>query len=185
MAVTEALKKDSVERLTRMVSLLGFRAEVTPEETDEALVLNLTTEEAGRLIGRKGHCLQALELLLDRMLRKEHGEGTAVAISIDGYRYARDSRDGGDRRGGDGRRGGDDRRSGGVDEDRLHGLAADAAKEVKRWGEPRRLGPFNAAERRAVHMALRDDPAVHTESEEPDAEGRKCVVISLAKGAGA
>lgn len=180
MAVTEALKKDSVERLTRMVSLLGFRAEVTPEETEEALVLNLTTEEAGRLIGRKGHCLQALELLLDRMLRKEHGEGTAVAISIDGYRYARDSRDAGGRRGGGDRRGRD-----AVGEDRLHGLAADAAKEVKRWGEPRRLGPLNAAERRAVHMALRDDPAVHTESEEPDAEGRKCVVISLAKGAGA
>lgn len=179
MAVTEALKNDSVERLTRMVSLLGFRADVTPEETDEALVLNLTTEEAGRLIGRKGHCLQALELLLDRMLRKQHGEGPAVAISIDGYRYTRDPREAGGRRGGAGER------RGSVDEDRLHGLAADAAKEVKRWGESRRLGPFNAAERRAVHMALRDDPSVLTESDEADAEGRKCVVVRLAKSPGA
>lgn len=174
MAINETLKQDSVERLTRMVTLLGFRAEVSAEESEEALVLNLKTEEAGRLIGRKGHCLQALELLLDRMLRKQHGEGPAVEISIDGYRNPRE-------RSGGGPRGGHSN----VDEERLRNVAADAAKEVKRWGEARTIGPFNAAERRLIHMALRDDPEVHTESEEPDQTGRKRIIVSLAKRADA
>ena len=135
MAIDESIRKDSIERLSRMVSLLGFRAEVGTEEAEDALILTLKTEDAGRLIGRKGHCLQALELLLDRMLRKQHGEGPTVQISIDGYRNPREA-------------GGESRRSGRstVDEERLRQLAEETAKEVKRWGETQKTGPLSAAE---------------------------------------
>ncbi len=167
MAIDEAYKRESIECLSRMVALLGFQAEVEAQETDEGLVLELKTGDAGRLIGRKGHCLQALELLLERMLRKQHPDGPAPQLSIDGYRCPRPQ----------GAHSGHRRN---VDEERLRRMAEDAAKEVKRWGEERRLGPFNAAERRIVHLALRDDPQVCTESEAPDAAGRKCVVVRLA-----
>lgn len=170
MAIDESIRKDSIERLSRMVSLLGFRAEVGTEEAEDALILTLKTEDAGRLIGRKGHCLQALELLLDRMLRKQHGEGPTVQISIDGYRNPREA-------GGESRRGG---RSN-VDEERLRQLAEETAKEVKRWGETRKTGPLSAAERRIVHMALRGDHEIETESDEPDQNGCKCVIVRLAK----
>jgi len=166
MAVEESYKQESIERLTRMVTLLGFQAEVEAEETEEGLVLNLKTSEAGRLIGRKGHCLQALELLLERMLRKQHTEGPELQISIDGYRNPRE-------------RAASARRGQSVDEERLRRMAEDAAKEVKRWGEERRIGPLNAAERRIVHMTLRGDEQVRTESEAPDENGRKCVVVRL------
>lgn len=167
MAVAESYKQECIERLAHMVTLLGFQAQVEAEEIEEGLLLNLKTSEAGRLIGRKGHCLQALELLLERMLRKQHTEGPELQISIDGYRNPRE-RPAGDRRGH------------GVDEERLRRTAEDAAKEVKRWGEVRRIGPLNAAERRIVHMALRGDDQVQTESEAPDDTGRKCVVVRLA-----
>jgi spoIIIJ-associated protein len=152
-----------------MVALLGFTAEVGAQESEEGLVLELKTSEAGRLIGRKGHCLQALELLLERMLRKQHADGPALQISIDGYRNPREE-DPTQRRG-----------ARGVDEERLRRMAEDTAKEVKRWGEERRLGPLNAAERRVVHMTLRGDPQVCTESEPPDPSGRKCIVVRLAQ----
>jgi spoIIIJ-associated protein len=170
MAVDESFRKDSIERLSRMVSLLGFRAEVGTEESEEGLILTLKTEDAGRLIGRKGHCLQALELLLDRMLRKQHGEGPNVQISIDGYRNPREP-------GSESRHGG----RGGPDEERLRRMAEDTAKEVKRWGEPQKTAPLTAAERRIVHMTLRADHDVETESEEPDQNGRKRVLVRLAR----
>lgn len=170
MAIDESIRKDSVERLSRMVSLLGFRAEVGTEEAEDTLILTLKTDDAGRLIGRKGHCLQALELLLDRMLRKQHAEGPAVQISIDGYRNPRDP-------GADPRRGS----RGNADEERLRRLAEDTAKEVKRWGEAQMTGPLSAAERRIVHMALRDDHDLETESAEPDSNGCKRVIVRLAK----
>ena len=170
MAIDESIRKDSIERLSRMVALLGFRAEVGTEEAEDALILTLKTEDAGRLIGRKGHCLQALELLLDRMLRKQHGEGPTVQISIDGYRNPRDP-------------GADSGRAsrGSADEDRLRRLAEETAKEVKRWGETQKTGPLSAAERRIVHMTLRDDHDIETESDEPDQNGCKCVIVRLAK----
>ncbi len=170
MAIDESIRKDSIEHLSRMVSLLGFRAEVGTEDAEDALILTLKTEDAGRLIGRKGHCLQALELLLDRMLRKQHGEGASVQISIDGYRNPREP-------------GAESRRSGRgtVDEERLRTLAEETAKEVKRWGETQKTGPLSAAERRIVHMALRGDHEIETESEEPDQNGCKCVIVRLAK----
>ena len=57
--------------------------------------------------------------------------------------------------------------------------ALDAAKEVKRWGDPIKLPEMNAHDRRIVHLALKDDPEVVTESE-GDGVMRQ-VVISLKK----
>ena len=84
MPDTETLLRESKDRLTRMVSLLGFEADITAADLDGVITLNLKTEEAGRLIGRKGHCLQSLELLLDRMLRKQHETCPPLEIVIDG-----------------------------------------------------------------------------------------------------
>ena len=63
--------------------------------------------------------------------------------------------------------------------EQLEQQAIDAAKEVKRWGEPVKMPEMNAHDRRIIHMTLKDDPEVQTESE---GEGAfKKVVISLKK----
>ena len=70
----------------------------------------------------------------------------------------------------------------GEDEEHAWGTlqqAHDAAKEVKRWGDPIKLPEMNAHDRRIVHLALKDDPEVVTESE-GDGVMRQ-VVISLKK----
>ena len=60
----------------------------------------------------------------------------------------------------------------------LEKQALDAAKEVKRWGEPVKLPEMNAHDRRIIHITLKDDPEVTTES---IGEGAiKKVVVSLA-----
>jgi len=59
-------------------------------------------------------------------------------------------------------------------------LAVDAAKEVRRWGEPKTMGPYPARERRAIHQALKAVPEVEAESG-PDLGGnRKTITIRLA-----
>ena len=57
--------------------------------------------------------------------------------------------------------------------------AQDAAKEVKRWGEPVKLPEMNAHDRRIIHITLKDDPEVVTESIGDGA--MKKVMISLKK----
>jgi spoIIIJ-associated protein len=64
-----------------------------------------------------------------------------------------------------------------IDEEKLTLQAQDAAKEVKRWGEPVVLPAMSAKERRIIHISLQDDPELKTESE---GDGRrKKVIISL------
>ena len=64
-------------------------------------------------------------------------------------------------------------------QEQLEQQALDAAKEVKRWGEPMTLPAMNARDRRIIHVTLQNDPELTTES---IGEGAfKKVVISLKK----
>ena len=86
-----------------------------------------------------------------------------------GRRFSRGGEGGGDR----------SSFSRGFSQEELEQLARDKAKEVKRWGDPVKLPELNARDRRIVHMTLKDDPEIVTESE---GEGAfKKVVISIRK----
>ncbi|OPZ28156.1 MAG: hypothetical protein BWZ02_01387 [Lentisphaerae bacterium ADurb.BinA184] len=86
-------------------------------------------------------------------------------------RRGRGGEPGGERRGGrPGERGGDPR---------LRQLALDAAKEVKRWGEAKTLGPYPLPDRRTIHLTLKDDPEIEAQSGEELPDGRKSITIRL------
>ncbi len=165
MELTQEQKDHAAEQLNQMVGLLGFEAEIAPAENGSGFGLNLKTAEPGRLIGRKGHCLQSLELLLNRMLRRKYKRVAWVEIDVDGYQ--RKSRP-------------KSSRQPSADDERLRNIALDAAKEVKRWGQPKRIGPFSARDRRTIHVVLREDTEIDTESCDPETNGMKKVVIRLA-----
>lgn len=165
MPLTEEQQKTSIELITQMLHLLGYEVEATVKDAGDEACISLNTAEPGRIIGRKGHSLQSIELLLNRMMRRSFEECPWIDVDVDGYEKKRRRR---------GRKSTQN-----VDEERLTGMAVDTAKEVKRWGQPKRIGPFNAAERRIIHMALREDEEVSTESEETETRGQKRVVVKL------
>ncbi|OGV75407.1 MAG: hypothetical protein A3K19_12830 [Lentisphaerae bacterium RIFOXYB12_FULL_65_16] len=162
-------KDKCVTALTRISELLGLNAEVSAREDEHGLTLVMNAPEPGRLIGRKGQYLQSMELLLNRLARKQCGPIGWVEVDVDGYQKAR-------------RESVHERSGGGAAVAHLRQVALDAAKEVKRWGTPREIGPFSARDRRVVHMALRDDPEIQTESESEigDGKGLKKVVVRAA-----
>ena len=112
-------------------------------------------EALGALIGRKGERLSALQHLVNLMLSKEIGTWTRVLVDVEDYR---------------GRR-----------ERQLRELADRAAARVVETGKMLQLEPMSALERRWIHLALRDHPAVATQSigEEPN---RRVVLIPRATG---
>lgn len=162
--VTREQKADSVGEVARMLELLGFAATVTAKEDGEGLRLTIACEEPGRLIGRKGQYLQSLELLLNRLMRRKHESCPWVVLDVDGYQSRPERAE----------KAPDD------EVERLTRLALDAAKEVKRWGQPRRIGPFGPRDRRIVHTVLKEEAGIVSESIEDDGRGRKKVIISLA-----
>ncbi len=61
------------QTLEKMLELLGVQAEVSLPENADDNRLFLKVDDAGRLIGKKGQTLEALELVLNRILKKDMG----------------------------------------------------------------------------------------------------------------
>jgi spoIIIJ-associated protein len=145
-----AAGKEILEELMRH---LGFSVRVEVETGDTSrlnVVADGDREALGSLIGRKGERLSALQHLVNLMLSRRMGEWTRVLVDVEDYR---------------GRR-----------ERQLRDLATRAAARVVETGKMLQLEPMPALERRWIHLALRDNPDVVTQSigEEPN---RRIVVL--------
>jgi spoIIIJ-associated protein len=140
--------------LEELMRHLGFDVKVEVESGDTSR-LNVVgsggeKDALGALIGRKGERLSALQHLVNLMLSRKMGGWTRVLVDVEDYR---------------GRR-----------ERQLRDLATRAAGRVLETGKMLQLEPMPALERRWVHIALRDNPDVVTQSigEEPN---RRIVVL--------
>jgi spoIIIJ-associated protein len=140
--------------LEKLLEQMGFdvRVDVESGETSRLNVIGEGDEREalGALIGRKGERLSALQHLVNLMLSKQMGAWTRVLVDVEDYR---------------GRR-----------ERQLREIAQRAARRVVETGKMLQLEPMPALERRWVHLALKDDPNVATQSigEEPN---RRIVVL--------
>lgn len=138
---TEAAIAVSTELLTAM----GFQVRVVPQEVSDddaegppTIGINVLGNDLGMLIGRKGEHLAQLQYLVNLLVNRRIGHWTRVSVDIEGYKRRR--------------------------EESLIGLAGRVARQVARSGRPIQLEPMPANERRIVHLALRNDPEVMTES---------------------
>ena len=143
--------------LEQLLTHIGYEARVEVE-TGETSRLNVMgegreREELGALIGRKGERLSALQHLVNLMLSRQMGTWTRVLVDVEDYR---------------GRR-----------ERQLREIAERAANRVVETGKMLQLEPMPALERRWIHLALKSNPDVATQSigEEPN---RRIVVVPRA-----
>ena len=187
-------KKRIVDTLSTMFGYLGLTGDFRLEsKTNNRIGVKISSSDVGRIIGRRGQTLESLQLVLNRIVGKDDKEFPLVLLDIDGYadgeRAPRKEGAEGEEQAesnrparGFRRRERGDREEGGQrlsSKEQLERQAQDAAKEVKRWGDPIKLPEMNAHDRRIIHLALKEDPEVVTESE---GEGpMRQVVISLKK----
>jgi spoIIIJ-associated protein len=132
--------------------LLDLDAAYSADVTDrgDEILAEISGGDAGRLIGKGGRTLAALEFLANAVVNKGDADPIRVVIDVGGYKRRRD--------------------------ERLRQTAMRAAARVRKSGEPVELEPMSAAERRIVHMAIAEEPDVASES---TGEGRaRRVVIS-------
>lgn len=106
---------------------------------EERILFSLHGEGLGILIGKHGQTLDALQYLTNLAAGKAAHGRYFVMLDVENYRERR--------------------------KDTLEALAKRLAGKVKRTGEPVKLEPMPAGERRIIHLALQDDDAVITESE--------------------
>ncbi len=138
-------------RLEELVSFFGINVSVEADVTDDGILLNIgSTPSSPRLIGHRGETLRAIEYLLNQMVKAHDGDSPRVMVDVAGYKEAR-------------------RHS-------LEELARDTAERVKTSGAEEELKPMNPADRRVVHMTLREIEGVESESR-GDGFDRRIVVV--------
>ena len=74
--------------LTTMFDYLSLEGTFTVEERGQKIGVKIASEDAGRIIGRKGQTLDSLQLILNRILFKQDEECPHVMLDIDGYANA-------------------------------------------------------------------------------------------------
>ncbi|MBI5386372.1 MAG: KH domain-containing protein [Verrucomicrobia bacterium] len=137
--------------LEQLLESLGFPATVEEHHLDEGHLLEVKTDDSGRLIGRQGQTLADLQYLVNRMIFQADSTAPKVLVDVGGYRsQARDA---------------------------LVQKAKEAAEKVRRWGDVVELEPMSAFDRRIIHNALRDDPGVETHSVEVDGTDKKAILL--------
>jgi len=142
---------DPKATLNQILDLLGFPATLEEHHLEDGILLDVKTEDSGRLIGRQGQTLSDLQYLTNRLLFQADPSAPKIMLDVSGYRaQAREA---------------------------LVKKAQEAAEKVRRWGDVVELEPLNAFDRRIIHQALKDDPTVETHSVEVEGTDKKAILL--------
>ncbi len=137
--------------LEKILELLGFNTVVEEHKLEDGLLLDVKTDDSGRLIGRQGQTLSDLQYITNRMLFQQDTAAPKVTLDVGGYRTQA--------------------------HEALVRKAKEAAEKVRRWGDVVELEPMHAFDRRVVHQALKDDPDIETHSVEVDGTEKKAILL--------
>ena len=187
--VTAEMLEKSKKILSVMLDYLSLDGTVKAEGKPGKINLLIASDDAGRIIGRKGQSLESLQILVNRIMQKGDEHCPKIYIDIDGYSSSSKR---GEKRDGEARprssrfqsvRREERPRVDSDKDEQLRQQALDSAKEVRRWGEAVTLPPMNSHDRRIIHITLENEMDLATESV---GDGNfKSVVISLKKEAAA
>lgn len=134
----EELADAAAAVLKRLLTTMGFEVDVVVRSTEEPIMLGVTGENLGILIGRRGDNLAAIQFMVNLILSKTRRQWPRVVVDVENYRARR--------------------------EESLRSLAGRIAYRVQRNGRPFTLEAMSAGDRRVIHLALRESTEVETYS---------------------
>jgi len=146
------------EMLGRLLDLMRVQASVSVRELQLSgattgrvpIALDISGEDLGILIGRRGQTLSSLQYLVYLIVSHQVKARVHLSIDVEGYRERR--------------------------QEALCNLALRMAERVKATGHSVTLEPMPARERRSIHLALQDYPGVTTHSI-GEGEARKVTIL--------
>jgi spoIIIJ-associated protein len=134
----EGWVEDAKQLVKGLLERMGTEAEVEIVQQERDLLVEIKGDREGNLTGKDGRTLEALQTLLSRMINKQYDGLVRVQVDVDDYRKRR--------------------------AESLTGMAVRSGEIVRTSGEAVELGPYNAQDRRVIHIALEEDPYVTTKS---------------------
>ncbi len=159
----EHIQQVACDTLAELLEKMKIKAQVTAAWSEAGepgeprpLLLEVTGDDLGILIGPRGETVAALQYIARLIISKELGEGVNVLVDVEGHRRRR--------------------------EEQLRRMARKMAEQVVQRQRTMAMEPMPPAERRIVHLELRDHPDVYTESV-GEGDKRKVTIIPKKTGA--
>lgn len=137
--------------LSELSDKMGLKLSFTVRANDELMYIDITGEDTGTIIGKRGTTLDAVQYLSSLVVNKDKDSYIRVVMDAENYRAKR--------------------------ENTLKNLANRLAGKVERTGRSITLEPMNPYERKVIHSELQSNPKVMTRSEGRDPYRR--VVIDV------
>ena len=124
--------------LTRIVDAITTDASITVKENEDRIIFNVKGGNSAVLIGKHGQTLEAIQALVEKVVKKHHTNRIWIEVDVEGYFKNR--------------------------KNNLKRQAAKMAEKCRRINKPVSLGLLNAYDRRIVHLALQSNQFVRTQS---------------------
>jgi len=140
---------DLLERITQ---LIAGDAKIAVDDNGDRLLYKIESRNAAVLIGKRGQTLEAIQFLAEKVINRHSAERMHVQVDVEGYLEKRQAS--------------------------LESLASRMAEKAVRTKKPVTIGQMSAYERRIVHLALKEDSRVRTQSK-GDGFLRKLVIFPI------
>lgn len=144
------MKPTPRETLETLLGHLGFFVTVEEEERGGHHILQIRTPSPEQLLGRRGEVLEALQLLLNRMLQAADPDARRIVVDVEHHRSMKD--------------------------DSFLRRIGQLADAVRTHGRPVETEPLNAYERRLLHDLLRDDADLEAISQQIESKLKRIVI---------
>ena len=126
------------ESLSGILSRMDIEAEVSVSRIQDRIILDISGDNSGLLIGKKGATLDALQFIVNKIVNRTRTEKVRVVADTENYRQRRHQS--------------------------LIDLAQRMAAKARRNRRPVTISSLSAHDRRVVHLALQEDPSLKTRS---------------------
>lgn len=134
----EEIVEFGTQALKKIIDGISQDAIVNAKQTKEKLIFSITGGDSGVLIGKRGQTLEAIQYLIEKMINKKTTKKTRVMVDVEGYLEKR--------------------------KNNLKQLASRMAEKAKKIKKPVTIGQMNAHDRRIVHIHLKDENGIRTQS---------------------
>ncbi len=136
--VEEELVASGIQALQAIIDGITLGASVNVAQKRDRLLFSISGGDSGVLIGKRGQTLEAIQYLLEKMINKKSTNRVRVLVDVEGYLDKRKSN--------------------------LQLMASRMAEKAKRTKKPVTIGQMNAHDRRIVHIHLKDESGIRTQS---------------------
>ena len=140
--IESSMLLDSVDRgrlvLQKLVDSVTSDAEIVVKSSSKQIVYTISGGNSAALIGKRGQTLEAIQYILKKIVNKSSENRTRINVDIEGYFSKR--------------------------QDDLQKQASQIAEKACQKGKPVVIGRFNPQDRKIIHIALKNDHRVKTQS---------------------